>query len=237
MTRVLVFCCALFAGCAQNDLTVDFFRSETYTFSWSEQLAIKRAARSALKEVRPLLPALPAKIQLTVRPDRNVLVETGETAAAMAPDAIIWTVNPHRDGGVAAITQKWLRASLFHEFHHLVRWSAAEPHSIVDHALFEGMATVFERDFAGVTTPWADYPENVDDWAREIRNLPADASSRDWLYSHPDGRRWIGFKVGTYWVDSAVKRSRRSSADLATTPTRDILALLENEPSSLNRRP
>jgi hypothetical protein len=154
MTRGLVVSAyALLLGCAQHELTVDFFRSETYTFSWSEQRAIEFIARSTLKEVRPLLPALPANIQLTVRPGRDVIEETGETASAMAPDAIMWTVNPHREGGVAAITHQRLRASLFHEFHHLVRWSAAEPHSIIDHALFEGMATAFERDFAGVKTP------------------------------------------------------------------------------------
>ena len=226
MTRVLVLSSLLtVAACADNDLKIDFFRSETYTFSRSEQLAITRVARATLKEVRPLLPALPAKIQLTVRPGRDVIEETGETASAMAPDSIVWTVNPHREDGVTAITSKWLRASLFHEFHHLVRWSAAEPRSIVDHALFEGMATVFERDFAGVKTPWADYPPNVSDWAEEIRNLPEDAWSRDWLYSHPDGRRWIGMKVGTYWVDQATARSKRSSADLATTPTREVLVL------------
>jgi uncharacterized protein YjaZ len=228
MTKGLVVSAyALFLGCAQHELTVDFFRSETYTFSWSEQRAIEFVARSTLKEVRPLLPALPANIQLTVRPGRDVIEETGETASAMAPDAILWTVNPHREGGVAAITHQWLRASLFHEFHHLVRWSAAEPHSIIDHALFEGMATAFERDFAGVKTPWADYPPNVREWAAEIRKLPEDASSRDWLYSHPDGRRWIGMKVGTYWIDQAIAKSGRSSANLSTASTRDLLALID----------
>lgn len=217
----------MLSACAHSDLKIDFFRSETYTFSWSEQRAIESVARSALKEVRPLLPKLPATIQLTVRPGRDVIEETGETASAMAPDAIMWTVNPHREEGVTAITDKWLRASLFHELHHLVRWSAAEPHTIVDHALFEGMATAFERDFAGVKTPWADYPANVSEWAAEIKSLPGDAASRDWLYSHPDGRRWIGMRVGTYWVDRAMAKSGRSSAELSTIPTHEVLAFVE----------
>jgi hypothetical protein len=89
------------------------------------------------------------------------------------------------------------------------------------------MATAFERDFAGVKTPWADYPSNVSEWAAEIRSLPADASSRDWLYSHPDGRRWIGMKVGTYWVDRARAKSGRSAAELSAVPTRELLALVE----------
>jgi len=227
MTRALVLSSlVILSACGESDLKVDFFRSETYTFSWSERRAIEHVARATLKEVRPLLSALPARIQLTVRPG-TVSDETGETASAMSSDAILWTVSPYREEGVAAITEKWLRPSLYHEFHHLVRWSADEPHSIIDWAFFEGMATAFERDFAGVRTPWADYPPNVGDWAAEIRKLPEDAPSRDWLYSHPDGRRWIGMKVGTYWVDRAMAKSGRSSAELASMPTDQLLSLIE----------
>lgn len=226
MFRVVVLCCFAFVpACADKDLAVDFFRSETYTFSSSEQRAIERIAHSALSEVRPLLPALPAKIHLTVRPGTDVNEETGETASAMPPDAIIWTVDPGRHGGVTAITRQWLRATLFHELHHLARSTAAEPRSIVDHALYEGMATAFERDFADVRPPWGAYPDNVHEWARELNSLPENAPRRDWIYSHPDGRRWIGIKVGTYWVDQAIARSKRTSADFCTMQTRDVLAL------------
>jgi hypothetical protein len=225
MTKVLVLSCVLLPGCAESDLTIQFLRSETYTFSSSEKRAVEQLARSTIKEVRPLLAALPAKIHLTIRPGSDVIDVTGETAAAMAPDAIMWTVDPHSHGGVVAITRTWLRATLFHELHHLARSSAADPRSIVDYAIYEGMATIFERDFAGVQTPWGAYPENVNQWADELRRLPENASRRDWIYSHPDGRRWIGIKVGAYWVDKASAKSKRSSADLCTTSTRDVLAL------------
>ena len=229
MTKVLVVSCLVLASaCAERELTVRFFRSDAYAFSASERRAIEQVARATLNEVRPLLPALPPAIHLTVRPGNDVIEETGETASAMPPDAIMWTVDPSRHGGVAAITRQWLRATLFHELHHLARSAqTSQLRTIVDHAVYEGMATAFERDFAGVHTPWGAYPENVDQWAIELLQLPEDASRREWIYSHPDGRQWIGMKVGTYWVDQAMAKTRRSSADLAATPTRDLLALLE----------
>ena len=229
MSKVLVLSyCVFVVACAQRDLTVEFLRSGTYTFSLTEKEAIERVARAALKEVRPLLPTLPTKIALMVRPGTDVIEETGETAAAMPPNAIMWTVNPGSDGGVSEVTNKWLRATLFHELHHLARATAGAPRSIVDQAVYEGMATAFERDFAKVQTPWGAYPPNVNEWAVELRSLPDNASQRDWIYSHPDGRRWIGIKVGTYWVDKAMAKSRRSAADLCTTPSRALLALIQN---------
>lgn len=148
-------------------------------------------------------------------------------ADAMPPNGIMVTIDAARPEGVEAIVNKWLRPIMFHELHHLARSTAGVPGSIVERAVFEGMATVFERDFAKSETPWGAYPPNVIDWANEFLKLPADAPVRDWIHLHPDGRRWIGMKVGTYWVDQAIARSGRSAADLATMPTADVLALGE----------
>lgn len=227
MTVLVLTACVALSGCADSDLTIKFLRSETYSFSSSERREITEVARAAVKEVRPLLAALPKRIHLTVRPGSDVIDETGETAAAMPPDAIMWTVDPLRHGGVVAITRTWLRATLFHELHHLARSSANQLDSIVDRAVYEGMATAFERDFGRVETPWGAYPPNVHQWAIEFRRLPHNAPISDWIYAHPDGRRWIGMKVGAYWVDQASAKSKRSSADLCTTPTPEVLALAE----------
>jgi hypothetical protein len=53
---------------------------------------------------------------------------------------------------------------------------------------------------------------------------PPTANRSEWLSRHPDGRRWIGYKAGTYLVDQAMKRLNRSSAELVLTPTAEILA-------------
>ncbi len=85
----------------------------------------------------------------------------------------------------------------------------------------------FERDFGGAPTPWAEYPDNVAEWAAEFLALPTDSDPAQWIARSPDGRRWFGYKVGTYLADQAMKRSGQSLAQLATAPTADILRWAE----------
>jgi uncharacterized protein YjaZ len=124
---------------------------------------------------------------------------------------------------VVAVAEKELRATLFHEFHHLVRSNAQSSLTMIDRAVLEGMATVFERDFAGVSRPWGEHPPER--WEAEVLALPDSASTRGWMFAHPDGRRWIGYRVGTAWVDRAIAKSGKSSADLVAMPALDILRL------------
>lgn len=93
----------------------------------------------------------------------------------------------------------------------------------MDTVISEGMATAFERDFTGVAAPWGDYTDEVAEWVVELRAQPPDAPTRAWMFEHPDGRRWIGFKVGTYLVDRAMKRSGLSSAEMATLSTEEVV--------------
>ncbi len=172
-----------------------------------------------------MLPMLPSRIELTVRPSTEVMKETGAAATAMPPTGVMWTVDPSRPGGVSETVRTWLRPTLFHELHHLARNQAHVPQSLVERAVFEGLATAFERDFANTQPPWGQYPEQIESWASELMRLPPDAPTRTWIYSHPDGRRWIGMRVGTYWVDRAIAKSGRSAADLVTTPVDEILSL------------
>jgi uncharacterized protein YjaZ len=226
-----VLCGSYLAGCADKttyadqDLTVRFLRSESYEFTRAERRAIHEGARAALAEVRRLLPGVPAHIELTVRPGTNVSPETGEGGDAMPPNGIMLTIDPSRPGGVMPIMHAWLRPFMFHELHHLVRFPAENPTSLIKHAVTEGMATAFERDFAGATPPWGQYPEDVATWAAEFESLPSGAPRQDWLFRHPDGRRWIGYKVGTYWVDRAIKASGGSAATLLAMPASEVLAL------------
>jgi hypothetical protein len=229
---VLCVLCGLsvFPGCTDKSvytsegLTIRFLRSESYTFTRAERRAIDEGARAAIAEVRRLLPGVPAHIELTVRPGANVIPETGEGGDAMPPNGIMLTIDPSRPGGVMAIMNAWLRPFMFHELHHLARYTAESPRSMVEHAVSEGMATVFERDVAGSDPLWGRYPDNVGVWATEILALPPDLSRKDWQ-EHSNGRRWVSYKVGTYWVDRAMRASGGSAATLVTTPTTEILRL------------
>ncbi len=215
----------LFPACRANEIDVRFLRSENHTFSAGEQRLIRQIAESSTREVRRLLPALPSPLELTVRPGADVRPETGSSATAMPPLAVMLTIDARREEGVESIVRRWLRPVLFHELHHLTRWQRVPATSLVDHAVSEGLAAVFERDFAQSETPWAAYGSEVSAWADELLRLPDDSSTQDWIYRHPDGRRWIGMKTGAYWVDQASAKSGRSSIDLITLPAADIIAL------------
>ena len=183
---------------------------------------IQETADSAVREVRTLLPALPKSLTLEVQPGKDVIPETGETATAVLPASVYWTVDPDRD--LLAIVRKELRPTLFHELHHLARDAQVRSETLMDRVVTEGLATAFERDFGKVHPPWGIAPPEVMEWTPELMDQPGNAPRQAWLSRHPDGRRWIGIRAGTFLVDRAMKASGRSAAELVTTPTDEILA-------------
>jgi hypothetical protein len=159
---------------------------------------------------------------LKVQAGDKVVPETGETGYAAPPNIVYWIVDPHRNGGVTAITQTHLRTSLFEFFHHLVRDRTVSSTRLMDHVVGDGMAIAFARDFAGASPPWAVYPDNVMDWVKELMALPP-ATEEDHFRSDP--RRWITLKTGTYLVDQAVRSSGQTAAQLVSTPTDDVIRM------------
>lgn len=224
--------CVLAAGCGTQDVTIGYYGK--YEFSRAERRIIQRIADKAASDARVHLPDLPKKLTLRVESGSDVVPEIGAGGTAIPPDWVRWTVDTTRPEGVTAIANTGLRAALFHEFHHLVRGTKGVPQKLMDHVIFEGMATAFERDFAGARPLWGSYPANVPEWVAELMALGPDAKHREWLFKHPDGRRWIGYKAGTYLVDEAMKQSGRSSADLVFIGTSDVMKLAQAGLPSLN---
>ena len=223
LSIVLALVCA---SCAKpHGVDVRFYSANGYEFSESERGDIQSIADATAMEVRHLLPALPRELSLHVQPATSVIPETGETAYASLPNFIGWMVDPHHAGGAGATAQRELRATLFHELHHLVRYAAVgKPESLMADVVADGLATVFERDAAGASPPWGAYPEDAADWLRELRALPPDADHGYWLTAiHADGRRWIGMRAGAYLVDRAIAASGKSAATLVSTSTKEIV--------------
>lgn len=228
LSRVaVVFVALLCSSVSACRDTVEGVRTQfvgNYPFTPTERRTIARIAGAAALEVRRHLPALPPQITLQVESGKDVIPELGATAVAAPPDWIRWTVDVNRPEGVVKIAEAHLRGALFHEFHHLVRGGAIDSATLMDHVITEGLASAFERDFAGVSRPWTDYSSEVSQWVDELLAQPPTANHNEWLFRHPDGRRWIGFKAGTYLVDQAAQRLKRSSAELVVTPTDEILS-------------
>ena len=65
----------------------------------------------------------------------------------------------------------------------------------------------------------------IDAWADELLDVQVPYNHPELFFQHPDGRRWIGYRAGTYLVDCAMRASGQTAAELAVTPTDEILAL------------
>jgi hypothetical protein len=196
-----------------------------HVFSHAERKAIQDIADAAVRDVRVVLPALPKSLRLIVRPGKDVIAETGENATAVLPASVYWTFDPDRD--VLSTIRAELRPTLFHEFHHLARMTHLPTRSLMDAVVTEGLATAFERDFGKANPPWGIAPPEATDWLRELLLQPEMAEREPWLFQHPDGRRWIGIRVGTFLVDRASKAAGRSAAEMVALPTDEILRLAE----------
>jgi hypothetical protein len=198
-------------------------------FSDEARVVITEICSGTEPSIRALLPALTPNVELAVQTGTMVIPETGEVGMALRLDRVNWTVDPSRSGGVVATARSQLRYTLFHELHHLVRgwvrFGGFHPNSFMDGVISEGLATAFERDSGGRQPPWGEYSENVQSWVEELLQLPLTASYQHWMFRHPDGRRWIGYRAGTYIADQAIMASGCSAAQLVVTPTEEILKL------------
>jgi len=221
----LLMLASLTASCTGRDVEVVFYVSDGYTFSREEQQTIETLVQEAVRTTKPLLPELPTPLIVRVNPGQKVMEETGQTGTFSLPNVVYWNVDPTEFGGVEAIANRQLRSTLMHEPHHLVRASRLRTASIMDHVVSEGLATAFERDFGNAPTPWGTYPANTSEWLQELMALPPDAPRDQWLSRHPDGRRWIGYRAGTYLADRAMRASGKSAAELVSVSTAGILEL------------
>ncbi len=212
-------------------VTIEYELDDPHEFSTEERAAIAEVARQALPDIRRVLPQAPASIALRVSsaPKDKVAPETGDAADIAQPNIVRYRIDPTRKEGIVAIVRSLLRQTLFHEVHHLVRSAEIIEFTLHDELVLEGLATVFERDYGSVTPPpWGQYAPEVEDWAREILAQPKDASRAMWITRHPDGRRWLGYRAGTFIVDCASRASGKTSLELIYVPAATLVAMCPN---------
>ena len=212
-------------SCNRSDTDVVFYRYDGYTFSGAEQRTIRAIAEDAVRDVRVLLPNLPAHLIIRVNPGTKMIDEIGSSSSLSTPNVIYWDVDPSRPGGAAGIARAHLRATLFFHLHRLARLKHRSDATLMDHVVSLGMATAFERDAGGKTYPWGQYPSEVTAWVTELIALPATANLNHWMFRHPDGRRWVGIRAGTYLVDRVMSASGKSAAELISLSSAEIIRL------------
>lgn len=189
----------------------------------------KEEIKRAHKEARKLLPFGSEYMNFFVQPRTTGLIkETGDSAHTYNSEFIELAFDPTRDEKGLKKILAGVRPGVFHEMNHAARFHKKIWHkTFLDSCIMEGLATVFERDYADDKAPWADYPKEVSAWIEEIIKKNDMFNWRHYSFSHPDGRRWIAYKVGTYIIDQAMKNSGKSVVELTQMECSEILKLAD----------
>lgn len=180
----------------------------------------------SFKEASKLLPTGSVHINFLVQPSPYDLIpETHDAARTINSELIRLAFDPAYAKEHTGEILSHIKPSVYHEMNHAARFNIPIWHkSLLEWCLMEGLATVFERDRAGGKPLWGEYPENVADWLDEVKK--AKDSERDKImFRHSDGRRWIGYKVGTYMIDEAIKKSGKTIEELTALECDEIFKL------------
>jgi len=181
----------------------------------------------AYKEVAVLLPFGSPYLNFFVQPREYDLIDkTHDAGRTYNSEFIEMAFDPKYYAKQSnEVVRNHIRVTVYHEMNHAARFNLGIWHaSFLDDCILEGLATVFERDH--IAPPlWADYPKNVAVWLKEIEDNMDTLDRTQYLYTHDDGRRWIGYKVGTYLVDEAMKNSGKSIEELTKLECKDVLRM------------
>jgi uncharacterized protein YjaZ len=182
--------------------------------------------------VQELLPKLPSAVKIYFG-DSGIIPESGLGGFAYSHDIITVSVDP--DFKDKTKQAKDIRPTIFHEAFHQYQNFTGEsgPFSAVENAIYEGMATVFEREYCGTWQLYGDYREssedNLEQWLESLQQLSLEDFQNtysDWKFYHSQLKeRWIVYKVGTWVVDQVLKKHRLTILDLSDKTAGDVLKL------------
>jgi len=200
---------------------------------------VKEPLNKYFAEVRQFLPELPEQINIWLDND-GLIKETGSGGFAYASDTINIAFDPNFPDKKAQLVD--LKGSVYHEAYHLVQGhTASEPKAVyttmLDSAVYEGCATVFEREYANTMPLWGDYSQHSDEelagWRDAMKGYSNeeywDEDSGLWpkwaFYDKEDGQRWKVYKVGCWIVDKAIKESGVGVLEMRTKSAEKIALL------------
>lgn len=187
-------------------------------------------------EFRKLFPTAPETIEIYFG-TAFIMDETGVGAHAYSSEIITLSFDPDFKDKEKQIAD--IRPSIFHECFHQYQdfTSASPPYSAIEGAIYEGMATVFERDYADSTHSYGDYrqvsEEDLETWAGELEDLGNEYHEdeeiwRAWKFYHPVHKeRWISYRVGTWITDKVMEKYGLDIFKLSEMTAKDVLRLFK----------
>lgn len=193
-------------------ITLDSARWEEVELHGLSREAIHAHLEQSANEASQLLPSDFTFLNILVSPTsaEYVIPETGDVGFTTSEEYCSLTFDSQIPYGEANLMRS-LRGSVFHEMVHATTF-AHDPWrpGVMFGAVTEGVATVFERDFTDKDVLWGKYEAQkiMETWFVEIKNIDNsndDGKNTDYFFNHPDGRRWITYKTGTWMIDALTK--------------------------------
>jgi hypothetical protein len=186
-------------------------------------------------EARQLLPSIPETVKIYFS-DYGILDYCGVGGYAYASDIITVSVDPVFSDKVTQLSA--IRPTIFHESFHLFQdfTGESQTYTALEGAVYEGMATVFEREHADVFEPYGDYRQTsaikLKTWAKQLKAFGPEFQNeeiyRAWKFFHPELKeQWIAYKVGTWITDQVLAKQNLTIMDLSTKSAAEVLKLYE----------
>jgi hypothetical protein len=236
---ILIFPLFFMISCGYNSIKQEsvnaevVFQEDSLRFTEPQKEFIREVIFNSEKEVRILLPELPDSIRVIVENvDWNLDVVGGVTGRTEtnSPPLVMIQISGKYVGGIIDSIHSALRATIFHEFHHLSRgWAIQDnkfSYGIPNAMVNEGLAVVFTELYTGNIQEVNAYTDEADNWVKEILALPLDASYSDWVMGeHPDGRTYIGYRTGNYLARKAMNISGKNILELSKNRPEEIIRL------------
>ena len=185
-------------------------------------------------EVRGILSSLPKTVKIYFG-DYGIIPESGVGGYAYSDDIITISIDPDFQDKKKQL--KDIRPTIFHEAFHIYQNYTGEsgPFSAIENAIYEGMATVFEREYCGVWQPYGDYREtseaSLKQWLQDLQQLSLEDFQNaysEWKFYHPKLKeRWIVYKVGTWIIDHVLEKHNLKILGLSDKTATEVLKLYE----------
>jgi uncharacterized protein YjaZ len=195
---------------------------------------------AAYREVRELIPELPENLKIYFD-NWYLITETGEGGFAYSPDILTMAFASNFTN--TKLQAAHVRSTVFHESYHLAHGHTYEQSTLpyrhaLDSAIYEGCASVFEREYTQPDLLPGDYSACSESQLQEWRDALANISNDDYkngdtglwvkwaLYDKEANERWRVYKVGTWLVDRALQNSGGDILDFRKLTAEQILNLL-----------
>ncbi len=187
---------------------------------------ILKVAEKALSDSKKLLLSVPDNIEIYFD-NFCLLKEHGVGGFAYSNKIITIAYDEKFPDKIAQ--SEYLYQTFLHELYHLSHgyFSVDFECTPLEEAIYEGAATLFEKEHAESEAPYSEYdPSLVEEQLANVKLLNEDYDLKKWkIYDKESGQRWILYKVGTFIVERAIKNSGKSIIELNSLNAQEILKL------------